>query len=328
MFAFDNRPQDSAKNLSVHARALAQTAPGPSLRAVLACALAAATLALAACAANDAGSARTERDWQDEGRALFGPAADAPEQPPEAAAVGQAVPAQRGAAPSAVPPVRGAAASSEGWSIVLESFSGPGSVERAGERLPAVAAASGRSDARVRPTESGAAIVAGRFESAGSSAAREALASLRERKVEGRRPFARAFMVPPRAARSDQGTAPELSLSRARAVHGAKVKYSLQIAVYESKDQAEARRAAEAAAAQLRGAGELAFYHHGPIRSMVTVGLFEDKDFDANLRPRDAGLIALQQRYPLNLLNGQYPVVERDASGGERQQPSTLVVVP
>ncbi|HBS29300.1 MAG TPA: hypothetical protein DEB06_07580 [Phycisphaerales bacterium] len=118
-----------------------------------------------------------------------------------------------------------------------------------------------------------------------------------------------------------------MNLATARQAFGPAAGYSLQVAVYESAKREDAKRAAEAAAAQLRRDGELAFYFHGAARSSVTVGIFGDRDFDASLQPRNPAMIALQQRYPLNLLNGQFPIVER-SDGVERQQPSTLVRLP
>src|SRR5690606_17423075 len=85
--------------------------------------------------------------------------------------------------------------------------------------------------------------------------------------------FATAFLAPP-AGDPDPGAIPQYHLSRARIEFGAQSRYTLQIAVYESNNPAEARRAAEQAAAQLRADGEPAFYYHGPSRSMVTLGAF------------------------------------------------------
>lgn len=216
----------------------------------------------------------------------------------------------------------------KGCFIVLESYAGSGHAEAAAARLPAVREALGR-EVRVRTSEKGSAIITGSFPSADSPAAVEALSSVRGVVIDGQRPYALAFLAPA-VAEADVGALPELNLTSARRTFGRQAKYTLQIGVYESKNPAERKRAAEQAAVILRREGDLAFYYHGPTRSMVTVGIFGDKDFDQFSRPRSPLLAALQEKYPLNLLNGQYPIIERvpGQGGAGRQQPSGLVSIP
>ncbi len=82
-------------------------------------------------------------------------------------------------------------------------------------------------------------------------------------------------------------------------------------------------KAAVAAAPQ---DGELAFYYHGPTKSMVTVGLFGDRDYDPATDRRSDRLLQTQRRFPNNMLNGR-TIIERRI-GGNRTQPSSLVMVP
>lgn len=214
-----------------------------------------------------------------------------------------------------------------GWSIVLESHTGADGMARAQSRLAAVASESGRSDVFVRPTSRGAAIVSGSYRAPDSAEARADLESVRQRIVGDKRPFSQAFFAPPREA-VDTGQAPEVNLLAARQVFGKDKEYSLQIGFYQSKKPDEAKRAAEQAAIQLRREGELAFYYHGPTMSIVTVGVFSDSDFDQGLRPRNASILALQERYPLNLHNGEYPVIEKRPGQPDLKQPSQLVQIP
>lgn len=214
-----------------------------------------------------------------------------------------------------------------GWAIVLEAHSGKDAAATAQSRLAQVSLDSGRNDVYLRTTERGAAIVTGNYPAADSAGAKADVASLRARKVDGKAPFAQAFLAPPPEI-SDPGKIPELNLESAKLTFGDRAQYTLQIAVYESKKRDDAKRAAEEAALRLRRDGELAFYYHGPQRSMVTVGVFADRDFDQSLRPRSAMLITLQERYPLNMLNGQYPIVEKRPGNPDRDQPSTLVRIP
>lgn len=215
--------------------------------------------------------------------------------------------------------------SAAGWCIVLEVHSGPKAKEAAHSRLAVVSSISGRQDVYVRETERGAAVVAGVYGSPEDAA--NDLKAIRSRRVDDQTPFASSFLAPP-IAEVDPGKLPELNLESAKLTFGVRAQYTLQIAVYESAKRDEAKRAAEQAALKLRREGELAFYYHGPQRSMVTLGVFSDRDFDQNLRPRNASLIAAQERFPLNLLNGQYPIIEKSPGQPDREQPSTLVRIP
>src|SRR5690606_24048332 len=184
-------------------------------------------------------------------------------------------------------------------------------------RVAEIGRLAGRSDVSVRTTPRGAAIVAGAWIDPADPDAQEALRRVRSVQVGADLPFAQAFLAPPLQA-GDPGEAPELNLLAARDIFGARAEYTLQIAVYESPDRAEAKRAAEQAALRLRRDGELAFYYHGPSRSMVTVGIFSERDLQGPARAFGPAILAVQERYPLNLLNGQYPILER--APGEAQQ--------
>lgn len=219
-----------------------------------------------------------------------------------------------------------------GWSIVLESFQGPTALGEANRRLAEASRDSGRRDVSVRATPRGAAIVAGWWVSPADPGAQAALQAIRSVEVRGERPYFQAFLAPPPQG-ADPGQLPELNLTGARSVFGARAVYTLQIAVYEAANRDEAKRAAEQAALRLRRDGELAFYYHGPARSMVTVGVFSDRDLEGPGRTPSPALSAVQQQYPLNLLNGQFPIIERPPGakrGGpdDRKQPSTLVRIP
>lgn len=210
------------------------------------------------------------------------------------------------------------------WAILLRAFSGGGALERAEAAAAGFRANAGLESARVVPRSNGAVVVYGGFASPDDRAAQRELARVKGLTFNGVTPFATAFLAP--QGGTDPGSVPELNLAEARERHGRGAKYTLQIAVYESDRGAEAKRAAEEAALQLRRDGELAFYYHGPTKSMVTLGLFGDRDYDPATDRRSAALQELQRRYPHNLLNGR-TIIERRV-GGERTQPSALVLVP
>src|SRR5207249_754255 len=105
--------------------------------------------------------------------------------------------------------------------------------------------------------------------------------------VGGQRPYVGAYLAPPPAGQMP-GSLPQYNLLRAREAFGEKALYTLQVGVYGRRDLehpseadlAEERRAAEEAAFRLRQEGELAFYYHGPQMSTVSVGVFDQTDFD------------------------------------------------
>jgi len=214
-----------------------------------------------------------------------------------------------------------------GWAIVVESFGGATATQRARQAQARIGDLLGRSDMRIRSSDSGAALLVGSYSGPDDPRVGPDLRAIRATRAGGSLPFIGAFLAPPPSV-TDPGAVSELSLLSAKNMFGERAAYTLQIGVYESPDREVAKRAAEEAAVRLRTEGVQAFYHHGPRRSMVPVGVFAESDLDSNLQPASPALIALQQRYPLNLLNGQFPIVERHITGGTRKQPSTLVRIP
>lgn len=221
-----------------------------------------------------------------------------------------------------------------GWAIVLETFKGDTAVAQAQQRLPEVSTLLKRSDVTVRVREKGCAIVLGAYPSADSDAAQRDLKMVRAFQIAspsgfGMRPYESAFLAAPSV--SDRGKLPEYDLITLRRKLGSQPAYTVQIGVYDTPDKPEeAKRAAEKAAKVLRDAGEKAFYYHGPRRSVVTIGVFSSRDVDENTgRPRSPEIARIRHDYPLNLLNGQYPIVTgRSANGQVVNQPSGVVKVP
>ncbi|MBL0927219.1 MAG: hypothetical protein IBJ11_06140 [Phycisphaerales bacterium] len=217
-----------------------------------------------------------------------------------------------------------------GWSILLESLrdsgDGPAAQRAAQQRLDEIAEALGRSDLRLQRERRGWAIVAGSYNGPSDPKAQADLKRLQDFEINGSRPFSRAFLAPP-PAQADPGKSPENNLAKVRELIGDEAKYTLQIAVYESPDREEAKRAAESAAAALRAEGEQAFYYHGPRRSMVTVGVFGPRDINDKGVEVSPVLAALRQKYPHNLMNGR-EILERSPGAEARRQPSTLVAIP
>lgn len=181
-----------------------------------------------------------------------------------------------------------------------------------------------------------AVVAVGAFSDPASPQAEAALKAVRELTIDGKQPFAAAFLAPP-GTLENVGRRPELNLVTAREQFGEQARFTLQIGAYGRDDIADrqpteaelkdVRKAAEDAAAALRAEGELAFYYHGPRRSMVTIGVFTDADTQSINSPNRAELNALRKRFPNNLYNGQ-AIRERVGTAAPRLQRSQLVQIP
>lgn len=227
----------------------------------------------------------------------------------------------------------GRQASGSAWAIVLTAFRGDGAQAAAGQAL-AEARAVGLAEAYVEVRGENVIVAYGRFSAPDDPAAADALQRVRGLTVRNEQPYAGAFLAPPFTVQL--GSRPEYNLLTAKARYGEDALYTLQVAVYGREDLPrpteddlkEARKSAEEAAAKLRQEGELAFYYHGPNRSMVTVGIFTLDDFD----PQTPGyqstrLIETRKRFPHNLYNGAGIRITRPGQK-PHLQPSPLVNLP
>jgi len=61
---------------------------------------------------------------------------------------------------------------------------------------------------------------------------------------------------------------------------------------------------------------------------MVTIGVFGRQDYDEINGPRSREILDLIDRYPLNLLNGQFSIIERRPGQPDHEQRSLLVRIP
>lgn len=225
---------------------------------------------------------------------------------------------------------------------MLGSFS-PDRSEGAGQSFEAEAhtalfraqAMAGLSGVSLERRGNGLVLLYGSFESGAAPAAQRELAYVRMIEVGGARPYEAAFLAPPGAA---AGTMPDYDLATVKARRGTrKPLYSLQIAVYgrpdntdpTPQDMASFRSLAEEAVVRLRREGEQAYYYHGPNRSMVTIGVFNEQEagFTSRFQGEGAALALARQKFPNNLLNGE-AVRERVGGSVARVQPSRLVEIP
>lgn len=229
------------------------------------------------------------------------------------------------------------------WSISLASF-GPESDPGAAQRmLSKIRGLPGMSEAFVDSRGRTQVLAYGRYDAPGSAKATKDLQRIRELTLDGVKPFVHAMLTPP-AGEQSAGSVPELELRNARRVHGDDVKYTLQIGVYwrsdgvepTAKELTEFRATAEKAAADLRREGEEAYYYHGPRKSMVTIGAFNEKEYDPspqqknplalpNQAPR---LLKLREKYPYNLENGRAIKRMNPGASEGRIDPSFVVMIP
>ena len=215
--------------------------------------------------------------------------------------------------------------SSTGWTIVLAAFSGPDAGERADAAAARVRENTWMADLRVNRREDGAVLSYGDYPAPDNRQAQRDLQRVRRTTLDEQAAFQAAFLAPP-PERRVEGSYPELALANVRETYGPTALYTLQVGVYESPNRREAMRSAEQAALQLRREGELAFYHHGPSRSMVTIGVFSAQDYDLSSGRMRPELLELKARRPYNLYNGMG--VRERGNLGERIQPSGLVLIP
>lgn len=228
----------------------------------------------------------------------------------------------------------------DAWTIVIAAFttdtpeqSREGQAQAALSRVRAI---EDLRDAFVTSRGQSFMVAYGKYDTPDSSRAKSDLQRIRGIQVEGERPFAGSFLIPPSKA-AMAGSTPELDLLNVRRMYGPQAKYTLQVGRYARGDfsppgeseRKEFRKLAEEAAAKLRKDGEQAFYFHGETMSLVTVGLFSDADLPRKDRPASALLRDLQARFPHNLLNGAGVRIKRpgDKSGGIIA-PSVVVSTP
>lgn len=214
-----------------------------------------------------------------------------------------------------------------GWCIVLATVQGEGALERAESIAAQLQTVEGLESAFAEERRSGAVVAMGSYSGPDDPDAKKDLARVRSLAVGERAMFPRSFIAPRADTAGAKGSMPELNLARAKELFPGAA-YTLQVAVYESPDRSEAMRAAERAALALRSDGDLAFYYHGPSRSVVTVGAFAPRDFDAATGEQSPELLELRKKHPYNLYNGQ-AIKERFGSQSKsRLQSSALVEIP
>ena len=214
--------------------------------------------------------------------------------------------------------------STDKWSILIQSFDGSGHHEQAQQLVGQMRREAHLPDLWLQKRDNQTHIYRGLYANPTDPAARSDLRQTRMIKLAGKGSLASSQLVPLGA--SAQGAADALDLRQHPGV------YSLQIGYYDEDFGKNFRKAAEQAAHALREQDDQesveAYYYHGQHRSMVTIGLFTDADFEQQGVQRVYGrhIKALQGKYPFNLGNGR-TIVQTVGGKSAGEQSSFLVRV-
>lgn len=223
------------------------------------------------------------------------------------------------------------------WTIALGVFRGDNSVQEANQAL-AIVRTQGKLPAAFVQRRGATVLVAyGSYTGPDDARAQSDLAKIQTIDVNGSAAYVNAYLCPPFKGQGGSQIG-QYDLRRARQQYGENALYTLQVGTYgrddinraTEADLVEIRKAAEDAVARLRAEGELAYYFHGPNRSMVLVGLFNSDDFDPVNRPgvESPRLKETRKRYPLNLYNGAGYRYKSKGMKEAKLMSSGLVAVP
>lgn len=323
--------------------------PRRSVRIPLTLALALLTL-LAACngSGQKAGETTSAEAIRGEGKELFSPAwSTNAAPPPEAGSIreigslpegmpwGNLNPTPKKPAPAQTGPVDPTASH---WTIALGVFRGENHQAEANAALSRVRTEGGLPSAYLQRRGPATVVAFGQYSGPTDPRAADDLSRIQSMQVNGAPAFASAYLCPPYQSKGAEGQLREYDLRRAKQLYGDAALYTLQVGWYGREDLPrtdeatlkEARAAAEEAAARLRREGELAFFYHGPNRSMVTVGVFDSSDFDPVNRPgiESARLRDARRRHPLNLYNGAGYSYKSPGMREPKLLSSGLVLIP
>jgi len=214
------------------------------------------------------------------------------------------------------------------WAIALGQVEGPTHRADAARRRAQIAAASGMPEVWIVDEGDRSVIYHGRYDSPQNDRAQADLKRWQQLLAQRAAPVDLAALVPVQAGVDAGAGGHDLRLARERGV------YTLQIGFFENRDANVQRSGAETWVRKLRQEGIEAYYYHGPNRSVVTVGVFDEQAIEVNegrVEIVDPRLRELQRRFPHNLANGSVIVMRGESAGGrvtEENQPSFLVRIP
>lgn len=223
------------------------------------------------------------------------------------------------------------------WSIILGTYTGPGhaaSARRMLSELPRVSPV--LTSARVHQTDDGSMVVYGRYDGPDDERAQDDLREIKSIKINDRPVFPRAFLS--RISSGADARSPYALMNVRRQYPNTDPLYTLQVAVWGDfgsgqLPREEIRRQAEAYVLELRAQGHEAYVHHSKAQtlSIVTIGLFDHRAFDAKAGIDSPELRRVKEQFPVHLVNGEElnePIDPRRPAAGTRVQTPRLVKVP
>jgi len=210
--------------------------------------------------------------------------------------------------------------SPQGYAVELATFEGDDAASQAFALTSGLREQTGLGNLWYSDQGDSATVYAGRFRDPRSERATSALSQVRQANVAGERPYAGCNLVA--LSGGDNAVYNELDL---RNHVGA---YTLQIGFYDAQFGPDFRAAAETAVDILREEGDEAYFYHGPNRSLITVGLFSEREAfvqHGQTQAYSPAITQIKQRHPHNLMNGL--TFERRENGIGGIQESSLVRV-
>lgn len=239
-------------------------------------------------------------------------------------------------APGAPAPESGKVVSD--WSIVIVAARGENARASAEAAAEKVRTKGGLPEAYAEQRGEAWVVAFGRYPSFEDKDAQRDLERIKATKIDNEQPFAGAVLSPPLDSRV-ASTMPQYDLGNLKAKQGKAAAYSVQVGVYDAgqgrkptpEDIKLARESAEKAVVQLRREGEEAYFFHGPLRSMVTIGVFANAEVESSRTGTPVlseRIKQVRKRFPYNLVNGQGLKVRNETDKEGRLQPSFVVAVP
>lgn len=217
----------------------------------------------------------------------------------------------------------------EGWHIVVKRYHDNLRDQKAGIIYEALRRVPQLDPGRIKKTTSADSVVVtyGRY------------ASLQDPKAKTDLQFIKSLMIPNEGypfldAHLEPISEPDPPVDPAWLLANAKGYWTLQIGQFDGRKR---KQAAVDLTRELRREGKPAYVHHGPVKSMVTLGAFPYKAVTApgpnaiSQQPRaaDPKLRKLKGEYPYLIINSGYGKI-RNLQGvpGEQMMTSTIIKIP
>lgn len=241
-------------------------------------------------------------------------------------------------------PSRGSAGSAAGastvWTIVLATFpSETGAQAAANNMIRQLQTLVPELDELwVHPTQGGAMVVSGHYDSADSPDAQGALRRVKAVRIQEQPAFTRAMLTRINVRPVGAGTHPHSLMSVRLRYPNLDPLYTLEVGIWGDFESGaltieEIHENAERQTRQLRSQGYEAYFYHDNDKhlSVVTVGVFDRSAIDPRSGMYGPALQTLMDKFPAHLVNGETllePIDGRNPARGTRVQRPMPVLIP